>query len=75
MIEPMLTPTYRDHPSFRLAGLRRFHTFANAPRDISAQWAEFNQLPIPGLNNTKTFYNFSGKKGTSNEPNHAIQRL
>jgi hypothetical protein len=26
----MLTPTFRDHHSFRLAGLRRFHTFADA---------------------------------------------
>jgi AraC family transcriptional regulator len=52
----MLTPTFRDHHSFRLAGLRRFHTFADAPRDIPAQWAEFNQLPIPGLHATKIFY-------------------
>jgi AraC family transcriptional regulator len=52
----MLTPTFRDHSSFRLAGLRRFHTFADAPHDIPAQWAEFNQLPIPGLNDTKIFY-------------------
>jgi hypothetical protein len=42
-----ITPLYRDHPSFRLAGLRRFHTFAEAPRDIPKQWAEFNQLAIP----------------------------
>jgi predicted transcriptional regulator YdeE len=52
----MLTPTFRDHPSFRLASLRRFHTFADAPRDIPVQWAEFNQLPIPGLHATKIFY-------------------
>jgi AraC family transcriptional regulator len=52
----MLTPTYRDHPTFRLAGLRRFHTFADAPRDIPRQWAEFNQFPIPGLHATKIFY-------------------
>jgi AraC family transcriptional regulator len=52
----MLTPTFRDHPTFRLAGLRRFHTFADAPRDIPKQWAEFNQLPIPGLHATKIFY-------------------
>ena len=52
----MLTPLYRDHHSFKLVGLRRFHTFANAPRDIPEQWAEFNQLPIPGLNDTKIFY-------------------
>jgi AraC family transcriptional regulator len=52
----MLTPTFRDHPSFKLAGLRRFHTFADAPRDIPKQWAEFSQLPIPGLHATKIFY-------------------
>jgi hypothetical protein len=32
----MLTPTFRDHHSFCLAGLRRFHAFADAPRDIPA---------------------------------------
>ncbi len=40
----------------KLAGLRRFHTFADAPSDIPKQWAEFNQLPIPGLHATKIFY-------------------
>jgi AraC family transcriptional regulator len=52
----MLTPAFRDHRPFKLAGLRRFHTFADAPRNIPKQWAEFNQLPIPGLNDTKIFY-------------------
>jgi hypothetical protein len=52
----MLTPLFRDHPSFRLAGLRRFHTFATAPKTIPPQWDEFNQLPIPGLHDTKIFY-------------------
>ena len=52
----MLTPTFRDHSSLRLAGLRRFHTFADGPREIPTQWAEFNQLPIPGLHATKIFY-------------------
>jgi AraC family transcriptional regulator len=52
----MLTPLFRDHPTFRLAGLRRLHTFADAPRDIPAQWAEFNQLRIPGLHAAKIFY-------------------
>jgi AraC family transcriptional regulator len=52
----MLTPLFRDHRSFKLAGLRRFHTFADAPRDIPEQWAEFNQLAIPGLHDTKIFY-------------------
>src|SRR5258707_12655212 len=52
----MLTPTSRDHPPSRLAGLRRFHQFATAPRDIPKQWAEFNQLPTPGLHATKIFY-------------------
>jgi AraC family transcriptional regulator len=52
----MLTPLFHDHRSFKLAGLRRFHTFADAPRDIPAQWVEFNQLPIPGLHSTKVFY-------------------
>jgi hypothetical protein len=51
-----LTPLLRDYPSFRLAGLRLFHTFADAPRDIPTQWAEINQLPIPGLHDTKIFY-------------------
>lgn len=51
----MLTPTFRDHSSLRLAGLRRFHTFADGPREIPTQWAEFNQLPIPGLHATKIF--------------------
>lgn len=52
----MLIPAFHSLPSFRLAGLRRFHTFADAARDTPKQWAEFNQLLIPGLHDTKIFY-------------------
>ena len=44
----MLTPTYKFLPLFRLAGIRRFHTFATAPETIPPQWNEFNASPLPG---------------------------
>ena len=44
----MLTPTYKSLPLFRLAGIRRWHTFATAPETIPPQWNEFNALPLPG---------------------------
>jgi AraC family transcriptional regulator len=43
-----LIPTYQSLPTFRLAGIRRFHTFATAPETIPTQWNEFNALPLPG---------------------------
>ncbi len=43
-----LTPTYQSLPLFRLAGIRRWHTFATAPETIPPQWNEFNALPLPG---------------------------
>jgi AraC family transcriptional regulator len=43
-----LTPTYQSLPTFRLAGIRRFHTFATAPETIPPQWNEFNASALPG---------------------------
>jgi AraC family transcriptional regulator len=43
-----LTPTFKSAPLFRLAGIRRWHTFATAPETIPPQWNEFNALPLPG---------------------------
>src|ERR1700733_14618485 len=52
----MLTPTYQSLPLFRLAGIRRFHTFATAPETIPRQWNEFNALALPGRVDAKVTY-------------------
>ena len=52
----MLTPTYQSLPSLRLAGIRRWHTFATAPETIPPQWNEFNGLPLPGRADAKFTY-------------------
>lgn len=45
-IEPV---RYAEGRAMQVAGLRRHHTFADAPRTIAAQWEAFNALgPIPG---------------------------
>jgi AraC family transcriptional regulator len=51
-----LTPDFRDRPAFQLAGIRRVHSFENAPRDIPTQWQEFNALTIPGRTEPGTSY-------------------
>jgi AraC family transcriptional regulator len=51
-----LTPTYQSLPSFSLAGIRRWHTFATAPETIPPQWNEFNALPLPGRAEAKVTY-------------------
>jgi AraC family transcriptional regulator len=51
-----LTPTYKSLPLFRLAGIRRFHTFATAPETIPPQWNEFNALSLPGRKETEVSY-------------------
>ena len=52
----MLTPTYKSLPLFRLAGIRRWHTFATAPETIPPQWNEFNASALPGRADTKVTY-------------------
>jgi AraC family transcriptional regulator len=64
-----LTPTFHDRPLFRLAGLSRTHTFAEASKTIPPQWDEFSQLPIPGREQATTFY------GASYDFNQASQTL
>jgi len=51
-----LTPVYCDLPTFRVAGLRGWHTFVSAPQTIPPQWAEFNQLALPGKRDAQVFY-------------------
>jgi AraC family transcriptional regulator len=38
----MTTPRFQQGPAMLLAGLRRHHQFADAPRDIPSQWNEFD---------------------------------
>ncbi len=42
-----LTPTFHGHRALKLAGTRRWHTFATAPEVIPPQWDEFNRLALP----------------------------
>lgn len=39
-----LKPRFENRPSAFLAGIRRYHLFANATADIPQQWLEFNEL-------------------------------
>lgn len=52
-----LEPTrYADHRPMLIGGLRRHHTFADAPRGIPAQWLEVQTLaPIPGQIGATTY--------------------
>jgi len=51
-----LTPTFHGHRGFKLAGIRRWHTFATAPETIPPQWNEFNALGLPNrAEATETF--------------------
>jgi AraC family transcriptional regulator len=52
----MLTPTFQSLPLFRLAGIRRWHTFATAPETIPPQWNEFNAMQLPGRAQTELSY-------------------
>jgi AraC family transcriptional regulator len=46
---PIEPSRHADGRPMLLAGLRRVHAFADAPRDVPAQWQEFHRLaPIPG---------------------------
>lgn len=51
-----LTPTFRTLPSFHLAGIRRWHTFATAFETIPPQWNEFNAMNLPGRADTQVSY-------------------
>ena len=42
---PIEPTRFADGAAMLLAGVRRWHAFADAPRDIPAQWMEFHQLP------------------------------
>jgi AraC family transcriptional regulator len=44
-----LTPASRDLPTFRLAGIRRFHDLADAPSTIPDQWHDLHASSLPGL--------------------------
>jgi AraC family transcriptional regulator len=46
---PGLTPTFRDLPTFRLAGIRRFHDLPTAPATIPDQWHDLHASGLPGL--------------------------
>ena len=52
-----IEPTrFADGRPMLLAGLRREHAFADAPRSIMAQWSDFQRLtPIPGHRGTDTY--------------------
>ena len=41
---------FETHRAMLLAGIRRHHAFADVPRDVPAQWREFNEMvgTIPG---------------------------
>jgi AraC family transcriptional regulator len=65
-----LIPIFRDHPSFHLAGNRRWHTFADAPKTIPPQWQEFNQLP--GRANARITY---GVTCAADMPNQRFEYL
>ena len=45
MTDRTIEPTrFAEGPPMLLAGVRRWHAFADAPRDIPAQWVEFHAL-------------------------------
>ena len=67
-----LTPTFQTLPSFRLAGIRRWHTFATAPETIPPQWNEFNALPLPGRTEAKVTY---GATCQMDMPNQRLEYL
>lgn len=53
---PIEPERFADGRSMLLAGPRRTHTFADAPRTIAAQWAELEALgPIPGRRGTAAY--------------------
>ena len=50
------TPTFKSLLLFRLAGIRRWHTFAAAFDTIPPQWNEFNALNLPGRAEARITY-------------------
>jgi predicted transcriptional regulator YdeE len=52
----LLKPAFKSAPLFRLAGIRRWHTFATAFETIPPQWNEFNTLNLPGRSEAGTTY-------------------
>jgi AraC family transcriptional regulator len=50
------SPVYRDLPTFRLAGLRQWHSFADAPRTIPDQWDQFKASRLPGAADAQVTY-------------------
>lgn len=53
---PIAPARFADHRPMLLGGLRRTHTFANAPRDIPAQWGEFMAMGrLPGQRGAATY--------------------
>lgn len=58
---------FDTRPGMLLAGIRRHHAFADVPRDVPAQWREFNALgEIPGAVGRTTYGVICGADTTRN---------
>ena len=69
---PIFTPTFRSHPAFHLAGIRRWHTMADAPRNIPPQWNQLHALTIPNRTDLKVMY---GATAQMDAANHRFEYL
>jgi len=71
-IEMILTATNRDLPTFRLAGIRRFHALETAPKTIPDQWHDLRDSALPGLKEATITY---GATAQMDMPNKRLEYL